>query len=150
MAALFALPLRLAGEYQGALYLGYRQPHYFDSDERNLLRTLAGQASVLVQNAYLFAAAEGGRRRLAAVLASTPNAVLVTDQTDRVLLVNPAMEHAFGLRAADAIGHPVTDALNSGASGLELARWLSSGPTAADRKLELTAADRVRAEAAAR
>ena len=139
VAALFALPLRLAGEYQGALYLGYRQPHYFDSDERNLLRTLAGQASVLVQNAYLFAAAEGGRRRLAAVLASTPNAVLVTDQTDRVLLVNPAMEHAFGLRAADAIGHPVTDALNSGASGLELARWLSSGPTAADRKLELTA-----------
>ena len=62
VAALFALPLRLAGEYQGALYLGYRQPHYFDSDERNLLHTLAGQASVLVQNAYLFAAAEGGRR----------------------------------------------------------------------------------------
>ena len=139
VAALFALPLRLAGEYQGALYLGYRQPHYFDSDERNLLRTLAGQASVLVQNAYLFAAAEGGRRRLAAVLASTPNAVLVTDQTDRVLLVNPAMEHAFGLRAADAVGHPVTDALASGAAGPELARWLTAGPTAADRKLELTA-----------
>ena len=41
LAALLALPLRLAGEYQGALCRGYRQPHYFDSDERNLLRTLA-------------------------------------------------------------------------------------------------------------
>ena len=30
-----------------------------------------------MQNAHLFAAAEGGRRRLAAVLASTPNAVIV-------------------------------------------------------------------------
>jgi two-component system NtrC family sensor kinase len=142
VAALFALPLRLAGEYQGALYLGYRQPHYFDSDERNLLRTLAGQASVLVQNAYLFAAAEGGRRRLAAVLASTPNAVLVTDQTDRVLLVNPAMEAAFSLRAADTIGRPVTDALAAGSAGPELARRLTTGPDGAERKLELTAGDR--------
>ena len=140
VAALFALPLRLAGEYQGALYLGYRQPHYFDSDERNLLRTLAGQASVLVQNAYLFAAAEGGRRRLAAVLASTPNAVLVTDQTDRVLLLNPAMERAFGLRAADAVGHPVAEALAGGDAGRELARWLTTGYTSAgDNKLELSA-----------
>ena len=139
VAALFALPLRLAGEYQGALYLGYRQPHYFDSDERNLLRTLAGQASVLVQNAYLFAAAEGGRRRLAAVLSSTPNAVLVTDQTDRVLLVNPALERAFGLRAADVVNHPVAEVLAGRPAGPELARWLTAGPTAAERKLELTA-----------
>jgi len=139
VAALFALPLRLAGEYQGALYLGYRQPHYFDSDERNLLRTLAGQASVLVQNAYLFAAAEGGRRRLAAVLASTPNAVLVTDQTDRVLLVNPALERAFGLRAANVVNHPVVEALAGSAAGPELARWLTAGSTAVERKLELTA-----------
>jgi PAS domain S-box-containing protein len=142
VAALFALPLRLAGEYQGALYLGYRQPHYFGSDERNLLRTLAGQASVLVQNAYLFAAAEGGRRRLAAVLASTPNAVLVTDQTDRVLLVNPALERAFNLRAADVVGRPILDALAAGAAGPHLARWLTTGPTGAERKLELTADNR--------
>jgi two-component system NtrC family sensor kinase len=141
VAALFALPLRLAGEYQGALYLGYRQPHYFDSDERNLLRTLAGQASVLVQNAYLFAAAEGGRRRLAAVLSSTPNAVLVTDQTDRVLLINPALERAFDLRAADIVNHPVTDALAGSPAGQELARRLTTG-TAAESKLELTADNR--------
>ena len=140
VAALFALPLRLAGEYQGALYLGYRQPHYFDSDERNLLRTLAGQASVLVQNAYLFAAAEGGRRRLAAVLASTPNAVIVTDQTDRVLLLNPAMERAFGQRAADAVGRPVADVLAGSEAGRALAQRLTSGKDiAADNRLDLAA-----------
>src|SRR5690606_30026371 len=101
---LLALPLRPGGQFQGVLYLAYRQPHYFDRDERNLLRTLAGQATVLVQNAHLFSAAEGGRRRLAAILASTTNGVIVTDQTDRVLLVNPAMERAFGLRAAAVVG----------------------------------------------
>ena len=139
VGALFALPLRLAGEYQGALYLGYRQPHYFDSDERNLLRTLAGQAAVLVQNAHLFAAAEGGRRRLAAVLASTPNAVIVTDQTDRVLLLNPAMERAFGLRAAEVVGRLVTDALASSAAGRELTRRLTDASGATDNRLELAA-----------
>ena len=139
VAALFALPLRLAGEYQGALYLGYRQPHYFDSDERNLLRTLAGQAAVLVQNAHLFAAAEGGRRRLAAVLASTTNAVIVTDQTDRVLLLNPAMERAFGLRAADVVGRLVADALAGSAAGRELTRRLTDDQSATDNRLELAA-----------
>ena len=143
VAALFALPLRLAGEYQGALYLGYRQSHYFDSDERNLLRTLAGQAAVLVQNAYLFAAAEGGRRRLAAILASTTNAVIVTDQTDRVLFLNPAMERALGLRAGDVVGRPVTDALSGPAAAGELAaRLLTLGREAADGKLELSAGGR--------
>lgn len=112
VAALFALPLRPVGEFQGALYLAYRQPHYFDSDERNLLRTLAGQATVLVQNAHLFVAAEGGRRRLAAILASTTNGILVTDQTDRILLINPAMERALGVRGKDAAGRPVVDALS--------------------------------------
>ena len=140
ISAIFAVALRSAGEYQGALYVGYRQPHYFDSAELGLLRTLAGQAAVLVQNAYLFSAAEGGRRRLAAILASTTNAVLVTDQTDRVLLLNPAMERILGLKADTLIGQPVIDVIPVA----DLARRLSLGHSAtvrgeedADGKLEL-------------
>ena len=144
VSALFALPLRPAGEFQGVLYLAYRQPHYFDNNERTLLRTLAGQATVLVQNAHLFAAAEGGRRRLAAILASTTNGVLVTDQTDRVLLINPAMERAFGIHARDVAGRPVVDALAEADKSGVLARRLSLGMSAAtggpaDGKVELEA-----------
>lgn len=142
VAALLALPLKPAGEFQGALYVAYRQPHYFDSDERSLLRTLAGQATVLVQNAHLFVAAEGGRRRLAAILASTTNGVIVTDQTDRILLINPAMERALDIRGRDVIGRPVVDALGDIDSNGALARRLSLGMSAATRgeadgKLEL-------------
>ncbi|MEZ4518809.1 MAG: ATP-binding protein [Chloroflexota bacterium] len=111
IAAVFAVPLRTATEFQGVIYLGYRQPHYFDSTERNLLRTLAGQATVLVHNAHLFTAAESGRQRLAAILASTTNAVIVTDQTDRVLLTNPAMERAFHFRVQEVAGRPVLDVI---------------------------------------
>jgi PAS domain S-box-containing protein len=140
VSSLYAINLKTAGEFQGALFVGYRQPHYFDNTELNLLRTLAGQASVLVQNAHLFTAAESGRRRLAAILASTTNAVIVTDQTDRVLYLNPAMERALGLRAEEVIGRPVIDAIPVS----RLAHRLSMGMLAAtkesakkDTKLEL-------------
>ncbi len=142
VASLFAIPLRSASELQGVLYVGYRQPHYFDSAESNLLRTLAGQATVLVQNAHLFSAAESGRKRLAAILSSTTNAVIVTDQTDRVLLLNPAMERAFQLEARLMAGRPVADVIESE----ELARNLSVkhapqeesfGAEAVDGKLEV-------------
>lgn len=137
VASLFAIPLRSATELQGVLYVGYRQPHYFDSAESSLLRTLAGQATVLVQNAHLFSAAESGRKRLAAILASTTNAVIVTDQTDRVLLLNPAMEQAFQLEARLMAGRPVSDVISSE----ELARNLSVKQVPQDGSLGAEAVD---------
>jgi PAS domain S-box-containing protein len=105
--ALIALPLITRERFRGVLWLTYRQSHIFDNIELSFLRTLSSQASVLVENARLYALAEGGRRRLAAVLTSTSDAVIVTDQTERILLINPAMEQNFGLEAAEVIGRPV-------------------------------------------
>lgn len=111
LRAVVAIALYTKERFQGAFWLGYRQAHQPTSSERDLLRTLASQSSVLVDNARLFATAEGGRRRLAAVLSSTADAVIVTDQTERVLLVNPAMERAFGLSAAEIVGRPIMDVI---------------------------------------
>jgi PAS domain S-box-containing protein len=111
--SLLAIPLHSHDRFQGIVWLGYRIPGSFDLSERNLLHTLASQAAVLVENARLFATAEGGRRRLAAVLASTSDAVIVTDPTDRVLLINPAMEHLFDLKAADSANRPVSKIITS-------------------------------------
>lgn len=107
--ALIAIALYSRERFQGVLWLGYRQNHRFDLAERNLLYTLSSQASILVENARLFATAEGGWRRLAAVLASTTDAVIVTDQTKRVLLINRSMERIFQLNASEVVGRQVTD-----------------------------------------
>ena len=111
--SLLAIALYAKERFQGVFWLGYRQPHHFNATELDLLRTMAGQASVLVENARLFATAEGQRRRLAAVLASTSDAVIVTDQTDRILLINRAMERTFDLRANQAVGRPVADVIHN-------------------------------------
>lgn len=121
--ALVALPLAIEERFQGIFWLTYRGQHHFDQTELSFLRTLASQASVLVENARLYATAEGGRRRLAAVLSSTSDAVIVTDQTERVLLVNPAMERFFDMKADEVVGRPVKSVVQSDA----LVEALTSG-----------------------
>ena len=72
-------PVRPQNSTVAVLWVGDDKKDAFDEARVNFLSTLASQAAVLVENARLFQAAEGGRRRLAAILASTTDAILVTD-----------------------------------------------------------------------
>ncbi|MFN8595322.1 MAG: ATP-binding protein [Anaerolineae bacterium] len=107
--AIAVLPVRRQAHPIGVVWLGYSEVHNFSKSEVDVLGTLAGQAAVLIENARLFQVAEGGRRRLQAVLSSTSDAVIVTDKDNRVLLCNPAAEVAFRLPAGTAIGQLVSD-----------------------------------------
>ncbi len=108
--AVIALPVRTKDRVPAVMWVGYDRARQFDASEIDLLSTLASQTAVLVDNARLFQAAEGGRRRLAAILTSTSDAVLVTDRDDRILLVNPAAERAFGIAARVVVGQKVSEA----------------------------------------
>lgn len=110
--AAIALALVSDRRLSGILWLAYRDPHEFEESELRLLRTLAGQATILLENARLYMNAEGGRRQLRAVLDSTTDAVIVTDPTNRVMLLNPAMEEMFGLRHADVRSRRVADVID--------------------------------------
>ncbi len=107
--AIAVLPIRRQAKPIGIMWLGYADVHAFSEAEVNVLGTLAGQAAVLIENARLFQLAEGGRRRLQAVLTSTSDAVIVTDKDNRVLLCNPATEVSFHLKTGASIGQLVTD-----------------------------------------
>ena len=95
--ALLALPLQHENMFYGALWLAYDKPHQFSEDEIRFLTTIAGQAALASANSQLFANAEIGRQRLAAILNSTPDPVLVTDYQGRLLLANPAAWQVLGL-----------------------------------------------------
>jgi PAS domain S-box-containing protein len=107
--SVIALPVRTKDQVPAVMWVGYGEVRQFEPSEIDLLSTLASQTAVLVENARLFQAAEGGRRRLAAILASTTDAVLVTDRDDRILLANPAAERAFGIEAERVIGQKVSE-----------------------------------------
>ncbi len=112
MPTILAVELRAHNRFQGIIWLGYRRAHRFAQKDWELLKTLAGQAAVLVENSRLYATAEGGRRRLAAVLASTSDAVIVTDHTERILLINRAAEQIFALKANHVSGRSVTNVIS--------------------------------------
>ena len=105
--ALLAVALKNESQYYGALWILYEEPHPFLDEEVRFMITLAGQAALAAANANLFLNAEIGRQRLAAILASTPDPVLVTDQQDRLLLSNPAAWQALGLGIETAEGQPI-------------------------------------------
>ena len=108
--AVIALPVRTKDQVLAVMWVGYGAVRRFDTSGIDLLSTLASQMAVLMENARLFQAAEGGRRRLEAILTSTTDAVLVTDRDDRILLVNPAAERAFGVAAGAVVDQKVCEA----------------------------------------
>ena len=105
--AVVALPIRTKDQLTAAIWVGYDQVQNHGDLETDVLAMLSSQAAILVENTNLFQAAESGRQRLAAILHSTIDAVIVTDRENRILLVNPAAEHAFEITAESVIGQEV-------------------------------------------
>jgi PAS domain S-box-containing protein len=107
--AVVALPVLSKGQPVAVVWVGFDQPRRLEPSELDLLSTLASETAVLIENARLFQLAESGRRRLAAILSSTSDAILVTDRDDGLLLVNPAAERALGISAEELVGQKVGD-----------------------------------------
>jgi signal transduction histidine kinase len=106
-ASLLAIPLRHENRNYGVLWAGYDQARLFSETDVRFLTTLAGQAALAASNNRLFRSAEVGRQRLAAILASTPDPVLVTDQFNRLLLANPAAWQVVGASIGTGEGQPI-------------------------------------------
>jgi PAS domain S-box-containing protein len=121
--ALAAFPVLRQTRPIAVLWVGYPAPHVFAESEVDVLATIAGQAAILIENARLYKASEDDRRQLEAVLTSTNDAVIVTDQNNRVLLCNPAAEQAFELEHGAAVGQLVTEVW----SEAPVARLFSAG-----------------------
>jgi PAS domain S-box-containing protein len=106
--ALLALALRNEDLYFGAFWVAYSQSHIFKEEEIRYLSTLASQAVIATANTRLFMTSELGRQRLEAILVSTPDAVLVTDRNDRLLLINPATSKILGDLVKQGVGKPIS------------------------------------------
>ena len=129
---LIALRLSALGMVQGLLWVAYTEPGQFAEDDMGFLAIVAGQTAVAIANAQAFDDARRKREQLAAILSSSGDPMLVVDENDCILLLNPAAELAFGLSAESAIGQQVTavihvvlivDLLSGVAENAEVAEW---------------------------
>lgn len=99
-----AVALHHENVHYGALWLGFKEPCEIKEDELRFIDTVAGQAALAAANARLYMSALLGRQRLEAILASSPDPVLVTDHNDALLLANPAAKALFANGLAPAPG----------------------------------------------
>ncbi len=102
---LIAVPLMAHEARHGVLWLGFESPHLLGEAERTYLYILAGQAAIAIANARSFESARRGREWLAAILASTPDPVLVVDHELHLQLANPAAQEVSTALTREAIGH---------------------------------------------
>ena len=105
--ALLAMALKHENTSFGVLWLAFQQPHAFSEDELRFIATLASQTTLAIANTRSFLNAEIGRQRLASILASTPDPVLVTDHQNRLLLANPAAWQILHLSGEANLGQPI-------------------------------------------
>lgn len=110
--SVIAIPLRHESQFYGAMWIAYDQPHMFSEEEVRFIVTLSGQAALAAANTRLFLNSEIGRQRLSAILASTPDPVLVTDQQNRLLLANPAVWRVLGLGVEWDEGKPIEEVIS--------------------------------------
>lgn len=111
-ASLLAVPLRHESRYYGVLWAAFDQQRTFTETDVRFLTMLAGQAALAASNNHLFRTAEVGRQRLAAILASSPDPVLVTDQNNRLLLSNPVAWQVLGAMIGNGAGQPIENLIS--------------------------------------
>jgi len=98
--SVLALPLVVEGQAAGALLMSATERRTFTSEEVGLSWTVANQAAAALARARLGET----RRRLITAIEQTPESIVITDTSGRILYVNPAFERISGYTAAEALG----------------------------------------------
>ncbi len=102
-----AVPLVRGEIINGLLTLVHPQPSFFSNYDLELAVAIAGLAAVAVEHALLFAQVNAERRTLAAVLQSVRAAIVVTNEAQRILLINPLAAAVLDIDPQEAIGKPL-------------------------------------------
>lgn len=110
--SLIYVPLMAQGQAIGVLGVDNRQnKRPFTQHHEILMSVLADYAVIAIQNAQTYQKIENEHAKLEATLVSAQDGILLLDENQRVLLMNPAVRKIFGLGNQDFSGQLVFDAI---------------------------------------
>ncbi|MCL4559012.1 MAG: GAF domain-containing protein [Chloroflexi bacterium] len=102
---LMCAPLVSRGQTIGLMSLYRSIPEgLFTQVDLDFLQGLARQATIAIENARLYQAAQDSQRRMADIIDFLPDAMLVIDREGKVIAWNRAIEEMTGLKAAEILG----------------------------------------------
>jgi signal transduction histidine kinase len=103
------VPLETRGQLLGVIEAINHPRGAFNLADQQLLSSVASWAGIALDNANLFQRVAEGRSRLEATLVETADAVVLTDRSGVVILVNKAASQYFRINAEMAVGRPASD-----------------------------------------
>jgi len=109
--AILAVPLDISERARGCVMIGYRSPRRFSAQELDVLSSFASQAAIAVENAELYDRAQRDRARMASLVESIDEGLLLIDNAGSVAHVNRRAEEIFGVPRGAITGGPLGIAL---------------------------------------
>ncbi|HNP71524.1 MAG TPA: GAF domain-containing protein [Kouleothrix sp.] len=111
--SILCVPMIAKGRVIGVIELLNKLDGQFTPDEAERLMRMAAFIGVAIENARLFQQVASGRDRLAAILNSTADGILMTDMHGSVLTANPMAAELFGASEQQLTGRPLDELLRS-------------------------------------
>lgn len=111
--SILCVPMIAKGRVIGVIELLNKRDGQFTADEAERLMRMAAFIGVAIENARLFQQVASGRDRLAAILNSTADGILMTDMDGVVLTANPMAAELFGAPESQLTGRMLDDLLRA-------------------------------------
>ncbi len=115
------MPLLVAEDVIGVLMVFHRKPAYFSAELLNVVKAIAGQVAVAINNAHLYELIRDQAERLGsmlrreqedasrsqAILEAVADGVLVTGGHNRISFMNRSAEQILDLESGRVVGQPL-------------------------------------------
>jgi signal transduction histidine kinase len=115
-----AVPMMAGDRVIGVLDVQRSEVNGFNEDDLRVLSSVAAQAAIAVERARLYsaerrlhAAIAEERAKLEAIIRGASDAIFVTGDGGRVLLMNPAAEQAFDVKPGTGVDRPLEIVINN-------------------------------------
>ncbi|HNQ93716.1 MAG TPA: GAF domain-containing protein [Anaerolineales bacterium] len=133
-----AMPLLVAEDVIGVLMVYHRKPNFFNAEMLSLVKAIAGQVAVAINNARLYELIRDQAERLGsmlrreqedasrsqAILEAVADGVLVTDPNNRISFLNKSAEDILSLESGKVIGQTLD--VFGGLFGKSAASWMQT------------------------
>jgi len=110
--SLIYVPLQANERIIGVLGVDNRRNKWpFTNHHELLMKVLADFAAIAIQNARLYDAVDQERSKYETIITNIQDGVILLDQENRILLINPAAIKAFGLGFVNLTGKLIDEAI---------------------------------------
>ncbi len=132
--SLVAVPIVTAeGDTKGLLWIGRESQELPAESVKEFLQILAGQVAVALSNAHLFKSSEDRGERLASILTSIQDAVVVTDNDGRLEMANETAHDLLRFGPFNPQGQPIDRLVDD----IELQAMFRSWSPTGDKPIEV-------------